>query len=125
MGREIAMDRDTAWDKTLIGMRCVVRGVGEFKAATAREAIDGSYTRGQTDEFIRPTVIGDYQGMKPNDSVIYWNYRQDRTIQLTAAFCETDKKYFNYKKGTSPIDDKVYSEIVALRQASSRSFLWP
>jgi 2,3-bisphosphoglycerate-independent phosphoglycerate mutase len=117
MGREIAMDRDTAWDKTLIGMRCVVRGVGEFKAATAREAIDGSYSRGQTDEFIRPTVIGDYQGMKPNDSVIYWNYRQDRTIQMTAAFCETDKKYFNYKKGTSPIDDKVFNEIEALQNS--------
>jgi 2,3-bisphosphoglycerate-independent phosphoglycerate mutase len=117
MGREIAMDRDTAWDKTLIGMRCVVRGVGEFKAATAREAIDGSYARGQTDEFIRPTVIGDYQGMKPNDSVIYWNYRQDRTIQLTAAFCETDKKYFNYKKGTNPIDDKVFNEIEALQNS--------
>jgi 2,3-bisphosphoglycerate-independent phosphoglycerate mutase len=117
MGREIAMDRDTAWDKTLMGMRCVVRGVGEFKAATAREAIDGSYSRGQTDEFIRPTVIGDYQGMKPNDSVIYWNYRQDRTIQMTAAFCETDKKYFNYKKGTSPIDDKVFNEIEALQNS--------
>jgi len=115
MGREIAMDRDTSWDKTLIGMRCLVLGTGEFKAATAREAIDNSYARGQTDEFIRPTVIGDYQGMRPNDSVIYWNYRQDRTIQLTAAFCETDKKYFNYKKGTKPIDDNSYNEIQGLR----------
>ncbi|MDD5594579.1 MAG: 2,3-bisphosphoglycerate-independent phosphoglycerate mutase, partial [Candidatus Margulisbacteria bacterium] len=115
MGREIAMDRDTSWDKTLVGMRCLVSGVGEFKAATAREAIESSYARGQTDEFIRPTVIGSYQGMKPNDSVVYWNYRQDRTIQLTAAFCETDKKFFNYKKGTNPIDDKVYNEIIALQ----------
>jgi 2,3-bisphosphoglycerate-independent phosphoglycerate mutase len=116
MGRELAMDRDTAWDKTLIAMRCVVRGVGEYKAATAREAIESSYARGQTDEFIRPTIIGGYTGMGPVDSVIYFNFRQDRTIQLTTAFCETDKQFFNYKKGTQPIDDAVYGEIISLRR---------
>src|SRR3989344_5974178 len=116
MGREIAMDRDTAWDKTLIGMRCVVRGVGEYKAATAREAIENSYARGQTDEFIRPTIIGGYTGMGPVDSVIYFNFRQDRTIQLTTAFCETDKQYFNYKKGTKPIDEDVYKQIQGMRE---------
>src|SRR3989344_5810235 len=118
MGREIAMDRDTAWDKTLIGMRCVVRGVGEYKAATAREAIENSYARGQTDEFIRPTIIGGYTGMGPVDSVIYFNFRQDRTIQLTTAFCETDKQYFNYKKGTKPIDEDVYKQIQGMREGA-------
>ena len=96
MGRELSMDRDTAWDKTLIAMRALVNGAGEFKAATAREAIESSYKRGETDEFIRPTIISGYTGMGPRDSIIYFNFRQDRTIQLTAAFCETDKKYFNY-----------------------------
>jgi 2,3-bisphosphoglycerate-independent phosphoglycerate mutase len=116
MGREVAMDRDTAWDKTLIAMRCLVRGEGEFKAATAREAIELSYARNETDEFIRPTVIGAYAGMKPQDAVIYFNFRQDRTIQLTAAFCEQDKKFFNYKKGTKLIDDQIYAGIMALQQ---------
>ncbi|MFA4905119.1 MAG: 2,3-bisphosphoglycerate-independent phosphoglycerate mutase [Candidatus Margulisiibacteriota bacterium] len=116
MGRELAMDRDTAWDKTLIGMRCLVSGVGEFKANTAREAIEQSYKRGETDEFIRPTIISGYTGMGPADSVIYFNFRQDRTIQLTTAFCESDKKFFNYKKGTKSIDDKVYQEIQELRK---------
>jgi 2,3-bisphosphoglycerate-independent phosphoglycerate mutase len=116
MGREIAMDRDTAWDKTLLAMRALVKGVGEYKAATAREAIEASYSRGQTDEFIRPTIISSYIGMGPYDSVIYFNFRQDRTIQLTAAFCETDKKFFNYKKGTKPIDNNIYNEIQSLRR---------
>jgi 2,3-bisphosphoglycerate-independent phosphoglycerate mutase len=116
MGREVAMDRDTAWDKTLVAMKALVLGQGEFKTTSAREAIEQSYARGQTDEFIRPTVIGDYRGMKAQDAVVYFNFRQDRTIQLTAAFCETDKKFFNYKKGTKLIDDQVYSEILALQQ---------
>lgn len=115
MGREIAMDRDTSWDKTLVGMRCLVNGEGERQAATAREAIESSYARNETDEFIRPTVIGGYAGMKPADAVVYFNFRQDRTIQLTAAFCEQDKKFFNYKKGTKPIDDQVYAGIIALQ----------
>jgi 2,3-bisphosphoglycerate-independent phosphoglycerate mutase len=114
MGREIVMDRDTAWDKTLIAMRALVKGIGEYKANTAREAIEASYQRGQTDEFIRPTIISGYTGMGPADSVIYYNFRQDRTIQLTVAFCETDKKFFNYKKGTKPIDDNIYDEIQGL-----------
>jgi 2,3-bisphosphoglycerate-independent phosphoglycerate mutase len=116
MGREIAMDRDTAWDKTLIGMKCLVSGQGEYKAATAREAIESSYTRNETDEFIRPTVVGDYAGMKPQDALVYFNFRQDRTIQMTAAFCEQDKQYFNYKKGTKPIDDQIYAGIMVLQQ---------
>lgn len=116
MGREIAMDRDTAWHKTLTAMKALVNGEGEYKASSAREAIEKSYSRGQTDEFIRPTIIGDYKGMGPRDSVIFFNFRQDRGIQLTTAFCETDLKFFNYKKGTKPIDEKIYKEIQGLRE---------
>lgn len=116
MGREVAMDRDTAWEKILIALRALVAGQGEYKALSAREAIENSYKRGETDEFIRPTIIGGYTGISPWDSVIFFNFRQDRGIELTAAFCEADKKFFNYKKGTKPIDDKVFSEIQELRK---------
>lgn len=115
MGRELAMDRDTAWDKTLAAMKALVEGEGENKSASARQAIENSYGQGNTDEFIRPAIIGEYGGIKKDDSIIYFNFRQDRTIQLTAAFCETDKKYFNYKKGTKPIDEEIYSKILALQ----------
>ncbi|MEK7375641.1 MAG: 2,3-bisphosphoglycerate-independent phosphoglycerate mutase, partial [Candidatus Margulisiibacteriota bacterium] len=113
---EIAMDRDTAWDKTLIAMKTLVEGAGEHKAETARKAIEGSYHRGETDEFIRPTIISGYTGMGPADSVIYFNFRQDRTIQLTAAFCEKDEKFFNYKQGTKPIDKGSFNQILNLQK---------
>jgi 2,3-bisphosphoglycerate-independent phosphoglycerate mutase len=116
MGRETAMDRDTAWDKTLVALKALVNGEGEYKTSTPREAIEESYKRGQTDEFIRPTIIGDYKGMGPNDSVVFFNFRQDRGIQLTTAFRETDEKFFNYKKGTKPIDDKTYKSIQEIRE---------
>ncbi len=115
MGRETAMDRDTAWNKTLIALKALVTGEGEFRASSAREAIEESYARKQTDEFIRPTIIGDYKGIGPSDSVIFFNFRQDRGIQLTAAFREKDLKFFNYKKGTKPIDEKIYKDIQALQ----------
>jgi 2,3-bisphosphoglycerate-independent phosphoglycerate mutase len=54
--------------------------------------------------------------MGPLDSVIYFNFRQDRTIQLTTAFCETEKKFFNYKKGTKPISDNTYNQILDLQK---------
>ncbi|MFA6431780.1 MAG: 2,3-bisphosphoglycerate-independent phosphoglycerate mutase [Candidatus Margulisiibacteriota bacterium] len=124
MGRELAMDRDTSWDKTLLAMKALIAGVGEFKALTAREAIENSYARGQADEFIRPTIVSGYTGMGPVDSIIYFNYRQDRTIQLTVGFCEKDKKFFDYKKGTKPIDDDVYKQILALQdRISSKVFV--
>lgn len=115
MGRELAMDRDTAWEKTLLAMKAIIMGQGEYKAREAKEAIANSYKRGQTDEFIRPTIVSGYTGMGPLDSVIYFNFRQDRTIQLTVGFCEVDQKFFNYKKGTKPIDPAVYRQIQELR----------
>jgi len=120
MGREVSMDRDTAWDKTLIAMKALVTGQGEFKALSAREAIESAYKRGETDEFIRPTIIGGYTGMGPADAVVFFNYRQDRAIQLTAAFCEKDQKFFNYKKGTKPINENTYNAIQDLRKRVSQ-----
>ena len=115
MGREVSMDRDTAWNKTLVAMKALVNGEGERKARSAREAIESAYGRGETDEFIRPTIIGDYQGIGPKDSVIFWNFRQDRGIQLTTSFRERERNFFNYKEGTPPISDELFSSIQALQ----------
>jgi len=116
MGREVVMDRDTSWNKTLMAFKALVAGETRHHAHSAHEAIHQSYKDGHTDEFIRPTVIGEYHGMGPNDSVIFWNYRQDRAIQLTVAFCETEHKYFNYKKGTKHISDEQYNHFQDLRK---------
>lgn len=111
MGREIAMDRDTSWNKTFIALKALINGEGEYRAANAREAIETSYNRGETDEFIRPTIVGKYQGASSQDSFIFWNFRQDRGMQLAMAFCEKDLKFFNYKKGTAPIDPDIFKQI--------------
>jgi len=115
IGRELAMDRDTAWNKTIATIKALVLGECESSAKTSQEAISASYAKGITDEFVNPVKIGEYNGMHPNDSIIFWNYRQDRAMQLTIAFRESDEKYFNYKKGTKPIDQNTYKEIENIR----------
>lgn len=120
MGREIAMDRDTAWEKTLLALKALIGGVGSYKAPNPRAAIEAAYQRGETDEFIHPTIVSGYTGMGPIDSVIFFNFRQDRAIQLTVAFCETDKSYFNYKQGTRAIDEQSYQQILELRSRISK-----
>jgi 2,3-bisphosphoglycerate-independent phosphoglycerate mutase len=94
MGRYYAMDRGKNWDLTDRAYNCMVKLAGN-KAASAREAIEQSYHNDRlsdgsemSDEYIPPTVIGDFPGIKDGDGVIHINYRQDRAIQLTNAFVD-------------------------------------
>ena len=61
-GRYYAMDRDTRWERTKLAYDAIVHAEG-LRAASAAEAIAASYERGETDEFVKPTVIGDYDGV--------------------------------------------------------------
>jgi len=83
-GRFYAMDRDRRWDRTAIAWEAIVHGQGE-RAATAAGAISAAYARDESDEFIRPTVIGGYGGMADGDAVVHLNFRADRARQLTRA----------------------------------------
>lgn len=116
MGREIAMDRDTSWEKTLVAMKALVLGECENTAESPNEAVLQSYKKGITDEFIPPVKIGIYSGMQKDDSIIFWNFRQDRGMQMTIAFVEKDIKWFNYKKGTNPIDLNLFYQIQKLQE---------
>ena len=53
-----------------------------------REAVEASYERGETDEFVRPTVIGGYDGVADGDVAIFFNFRPDRARELTRALAE-------------------------------------
>jgi 2,3-bisphosphoglycerate-independent phosphoglycerate mutase len=88
-GRYYAMDRDRRWDRTKLAYDAIVRAEG-LQAASAVEAVEGSYERGETDEFIRPTVIGDYDGVADGDAVLHFNFRPDRARQLVRALGEPD-----------------------------------
>lgn len=87
-GRYYAMDRDTRWDRTKLAYDALIKGEGK-KVSSWKEAVEQSYAAGENDEFIKPCLI-DYDGMAENDVIIFFNYRFDRTRQLTKAVVESD-----------------------------------
>jgi 2,3-bisphosphoglycerate-independent phosphoglycerate mutase len=88
-GRYFGMDRDKRWDREEPAYRAMVEARGE-RAANAKSAIDAAYARGESDEFVKPTAIGDYAGMKDGDGLIAANFRADRIRQLLSALVEPD-----------------------------------
>jgi 2,3-bisphosphoglycerate-independent phosphoglycerate mutase len=86
-GRYYAMDRDTRWERTKLAYDAIVHARG-LHAATAAEAIEASYERDDTDEFVVPTAIGDYDGAAEGDVAIFVNFRPDRARQMTRALAE-------------------------------------
>jgi 2,3-bisphosphoglycerate-independent phosphoglycerate mutase len=92
IGRYYAMDRDTRWDRTEMAYRALMEGKGEA-VANWREAVEQAYAAGETDEFIKPRCIN-FQGIAQNDAVIFFNFRFDRTRQLTKAMVEPDFPHF-------------------------------
>ena len=81
-GRYYAMDRDKRWERTAIALEAIAAARGHHHAASYDEAIDHAYEEGLTDEFILPTIIGDYQGLADGDGLFMSNYRVDRARQI-------------------------------------------
>jgi 2,3-bisphosphoglycerate-independent phosphoglycerate mutase len=86
-GRYYAMDRDTRWERVKLAYDAIVHARGQH-AATAAEAIEASYENGETDEFVKPTVIGDYDGAAEGDVAVFVNFRPDRARELTMALAD-------------------------------------
>ena len=104
MGRYYAMDRGEKWSLVDTTYNAITRAEGA-KAASAEAALNAAYEtlknpNGQpiVDEYIPPTIIGDYPGMADGDSVIHFNFRQDRAIELTKAFVEDNYPGNRWKK---------------------------
>ena len=101
-GRFYAMDRDNIWDRVEKAYSAIVDGEGVFET-NAVDAMQNSYDKGVTDEFVIPTVI--VENNKPvatiekGDSIIFFNFRPDRARQLTRSFIYEDFQGFNRKKG--------------------------
>ncbi|MGE0488970.1 MAG: 2,3-bisphosphoglycerate-independent phosphoglycerate mutase [Vulcanimicrobiota bacterium] len=90
IGRYYAMDRDRRWDRVSKAYNAIVDGEAEWKSNSALEAVEAAYRRGETDEFIKPTVIVDEAAepvalMRDGDAVIFFNFRADRARQLSYA----------------------------------------
>ena len=88
-GRYYAMDRDGRWERLARAYDALVRGAGE-RAADADGAVAAAYARGETDEFVLPTVIGGYAGMRGGDGLLAGNFRADRVRQLLGALLDPD-----------------------------------
>ncbi len=87
-GRFYAMDRDNRWERTKQAYDCIVKGETKIEYIDAFESIKQSHKESITDEFIVPRKIKDYGGISENDSIIFFNFRTDRTRQLTKAIVE-------------------------------------
>ncbi len=98
MGRLYGMDRNKIWERTKEAYEAITMGRGHA-VTSAEEALEQAYNRGETDEFITPTVMVDAKGkpvgtVKDHDVIIFFNARSDRARQITKAFVQED---FNKK----------------------------
>jgi len=88
-GRYYAMDRDKRWDRVARAYDLLVCGQGE-RAADADAAVAAAYARGETDEFVQPTAIGAYDGMRDGDGLLVANFRADRVREILTALLDPD-----------------------------------
>jgi len=95
-GRYYAMDRDKRWDRVEKAYDCLVDARGE-KAGTPKGAVDNSYANDKDDEFVLPTVLDGYAGMKDGDGVLMFNYRSDRAREILTALL--DPMFDGFRRG--------------------------
>ena len=105
VGRYYAMDRDKRWERVKKAYDLLVHGKGHA-ALDPVEAIESSYKKGITDEFLEPMVIEDMEGdpvatIHPNDVVIVFNFRTDRCREITVVLTQQDMPEFSM--GTIPL----------------------
>ncbi len=85
-GRYYAMDRDNRWDRTERAYDMLAHGRSTFHAGSASSAVDDAYARGEDDEFVQPTIVGETVEVRDGDACIFFNFRPDRARQLTCSF---------------------------------------
>ena len=101
-GRYYAMDRDTNWDRTEKAYAAMVYGEATY-IPDPLDAVQGSYNKEVTDEFMTPVVCVKDAEIQPNDTVIFMNFRPDRARQITRTLVDPDFAGFERKKGFFPL----------------------
>ena len=100
-GRFFSMDRDQRWERTELAFKAIALGVSSIQADSAAEALKLAYERGETDEFVTPTMIGQGEPQKSMissmDSMLLMNFRADRARQMTR--CLTEKYFDDFERG--------------------------
>jgi 2,3-bisphosphoglycerate-independent phosphoglycerate mutase len=100
-GRYFAMDRDNRWERVQLAYEAVVCAQAGVYADNARSAVESAYDRGETDEFIRPTVVGGGAVVRDSDAVLFFNFRADRARELTYALLG-DEAWQNFARCRVP-----------------------
>lgn len=122
-GRYFAMDRDQRWDRVKQAFEMLVSGKGRHYAS-AKEAIAASYASDIGDEFIPPSVIGDYTGLRSGDSLLSFNFRADRVRQLLRALL--DPAFDAFERGQPPhLDQAVAMTHYSTDLSERMSILFP
>lgn len=105
-GRYYAMDRNQNMDRTELAFNAIARATSEYSASDIDDALQDAYARGETDEFIRPTVIAGDVAITPNDGFLFGNYRSDRARQIVRAVLTTGAKilcFSQYGEGLNEV----------------------
>jgi 2,3-bisphosphoglycerate-independent phosphoglycerate mutase len=100
IGRYFAMDRDARWDRIQLAYDLLVHGRGAHHAASAAAAVRDAYERGETDEFITATTVGEPAPIRPGDRVLCFNFRPDRMREIVRALAEPG--FREIERGGSP-----------------------
>lgn len=101
-GRYYAMDRDNRYERVVRAYDAYVLGEGEYFPCAAA-AVQASYDKGVTDEFVIPVICSQDAEIKENDSVIFYNFRPDRAREITRTFVDPEFSGFERKKGFFPV----------------------
>ena len=107
-GRYYGMDRDTQWGRVKLAYDAIVSGEGakcdcpKAHVEKSYETVDGD-GKNLTDEFVIPTVVGDYDGVKDGDSFVFFNFRPDRAREITRALIDPEFTGFERARGALPI----------------------
>jgi 2,3-bisphosphoglycerate-independent phosphoglycerate mutase len=101
-GRFYAMDRDNRWDRVAAAYAAIMEGTGTH-APSATQAVEHAYAADTTDEFVPPSVIGAYGGMRDGDGIVMINFRADRARELLAALVDPGFARFERQRMIQPV----------------------
>jgi len=102
IGRYFAMDRDRRWDRVQQAYDLLVHGRAAHHAPDGPAAVRAAYERGETDEFVTATTVGEEARIRPGDSVIAFNFRPDRMRQISEALAADDPGFAEVDRGGAP-----------------------
>lgn len=112
-GRYYAMDRDNRWERIEPAYIAMTEAKADFTAKSGMDALDAAYARGEDDEFVSATVIGEGGKVEDGDSIIFMNFRPDRAREITRAFVEPDFSGFERKVTPKLADYVMLTEYAA------------